>query len=64
MVGSCNLTEHDLGQWMWEDDVGTIVGFVSGRKIIVFLQRVNNCRVCTWQESRCFSVAREQLKDL
>ena len=37
--------------------VGTTVGFVSGRKIIVFLLRRNNCRVCKWQENRCFSVA-------
>ena len=34
--------------------MGTTVGFVSGRKIVVFLLRGNNCRVCKWQENRSF----------
>ena len=34
--------------------MGTTVGFVSGRTIVVFLLRGHNCRVWKWQENRFF----------
>ena len=40
---------------------GTIVGFVSGREIVVFLLRGNNRSVCKCQGNQCFSAAAEQL---